>query len=331
MHTSVPLTRILGPFAVVTMMVALAHSAFAGGPATIRGTVVDADGEPLAGVSVSALATGGETPQTVATKKKGAFVLRVPDRDATYRVTFSLDGYVTAETTVHPGPENPPPMNVTLARPVERAPPPPTVEDPPPPEDEAVSVSEQRMAAIPSFNEGVDALQAEDPVTALARFRRATELDPDFAEAFRAVAAAAMQTKEYGVAADAAEKYLEFEPDDPDAIGTAYYSELMIGDTDRMAVSARRLAGVNPGLVSNEMVQHSIVLFENNLYAQSRALLEVIVDLQPDLAPAHLQLGLTCNSLGDVECTRAALKRFLEIAPDDDNAAMARSLLEYLN
>ncbi len=156
-------------------------------------------------------------------------------------------------------------------------------------------------------------------------------MDPDFPDAYRAIAAVAIQVDQYGIAADAAEKLLKYQPDDLDAIGTAYYSELMMGDTPRMVASARRLADANPDIVSGELLQHATALFDNNQAAQSRALLEVILGSQPDLAPAYLQLGLSCNMLGDSECTRTALTRFLELAPDDPNAATAQSLLDYLN
>ena len=317
--------------AVVSVIVLTASSVSAGNPTIIRGSVVDLDGNPLVGVTMTAVSQDGESSSTTTTKKKGRFALRVPDWDKTYRVTCAFDGYGTVEAMVQPNPDDPPTVDITLARQAEQAPPPPVAEDPPPADDEVVAVSEQRLAAIPVFNEGVDALQAEDQAAALAKFQQAAELDPDFPDAYRAIAAVAIQAEEYPIAADAAEKLLELKPDDLDTIGTAYYAELMMGDTDRMVVSAGRLADANPEIVSAELLQHATALFDNNLAAQSRALLEVILQRQPDLAPAQFQLGLSCNMLGDAECTRAALTRFLELAPDDANAEIARSLLEYLN
>ena len=76
--------------------------------------------------------------------------------------------------------------------------------------------------------------------------------------------------------------------------------------------------------------QHAQVLFDDDELVGSRALLEVILEREPELAPAYLQLGLTCNMQGDVECAKQALARFLEIAPDDPDAAIAQSLLDYL-
>jgi tetratricopeptide (TPR) repeat protein len=190
--------------------------------------------------------------------------------------------------------------------------------------------SAARQEAIPVFNEGVNALEAEDMPTALEFFLKATEIDPDFPEAQIATAAVAMELKNFEVAADAAEEILRLQPDNLDAVGTAYFAELMIGDIERLIPSARRLADVSPELVSNQMLQHAQVLYDDNELVGSRALLEVIIEREPELAPAYLQLGLTCNMLGDVECAKQALGRFLEIAPDDPDAAIAQSLLEYL-
>jgi len=190
--------------------------------------------------------------------------------------------------------------------------------------------SAARQEAIPVFNEGVTALEVQDMPTALERFFEATKIDPDFPEAQIATAAVAMELKNFQIAADAAEEILRLQPDNADAVGTAYFAELMIGDMDRLIPSARRLAEANPELVPNEMLQHAQVLFDDNELAGSKALLEVILEREPELAPAYFQLGLTCNMLGDVECAKQALAKFLEVAPDDPDAATAQSLLDYL-
>jgi len=209
--------------------------------------------------------------------------------------------------------------------------PPTAAEGPEGPKTEGeVETSEARQEAIPVFNEGVAALEAKDLPTALEHFLKASEIDPDFPEAQIATAAVAMELKNFQVAADAAEEILRLQPDNVDAVGTAYFAELMIGDIDRLIPSARRLADASPELVSNEMLQHAQVLFDDNELAGSKALLEIIVEKEPDLAAAYLQLGLTCNMLQDTTCAIEALAKFLELAPDDSEAATAQSLLDYL-
>jgi tetratricopeptide (TPR) repeat protein len=193
-----------------------------------------------------------------------------------------------------------------------------------------IKVNEAREKAIPVFNQGVEALEAKDMQTALEHFLMATEIDPDFPEAQIATAAVAMELKDFQVAANAAEEILRLQPDNVDAVGTAYFAELMIGDIDRLIPSAKRLADTNPEIVSNEMLQHAQVLFDDNELVGSRLLLEVILERQPELAPAYFQLGLTCNMQGDAECAKRALAKFIELAPDDPDAATAQSLLDYL-
>ncbi len=215
----------------------------------------------------------------------------------------------------------------TLAAPV-------LADDPPAQEEPSTEgeseYNEAREEAIPVFNEGVAALELDDMPTALEHFRRASEIDPDFAEASKAMAAVAMELEDFQTAADAAENLVRLQPDNADAIGTAYFAELLLGDVDRLIPSARRLAAVNPEVVSREMLQHATVLFDEQLLAGSRSLLEVILEQEPDLAPAYFQLGLTCNSMGEIECAKNALMKFLELSPDGPDAATAKSLLDYL-
>ena len=192
-------------------------------------------------------------------------------------------------------------------------------------------ISEAREEAIPVFNEGVTALEAEDMATALEKFREASAIDPDFVDASRATAAVAMELQDFQTAADSAENLVRLDPENVDAIGTAYFAELMIGDIDRLIPSARRLADANPSLVSNEMLQHAQVLFDENEWLGSRSLLEVILEHEPELAPAYYQLGLTCNMQGDAECAKQALGKFIELQPEGQDAETAQSLLDYLD
>ena len=270
-------------------------SVSAGGPVTVEGTVVDINGNPLRGVEVMALAADSEEPITASTKKKG---------------TFSKEGFEIVSTEFVPGPEELIPLDVTLALEGE--------------------ISEARELAIPVFNEGVTALEAGDKPAALERFRQASEIDPDFADAARATAAVAVELEDFATAADAGENLVRLQPDNLDAISTAYFAELMLLDMVRFIPSAKRLADANPGVVSNEMVQHATVLSDNNELAGSRALLELVIERAPENTAAYLQLGLVCNMAGDPVCAKDALKRYLELAPDGPDAATARSLLDYL-
>ncbi len=284
----------------------------AGGPVTVGGSVTDINGNPLRDVEVTALAEGSEKPFTAHSRKNGEFSIELPDSDMNYTFRFLKKGFDVVSTELTPGSEELSPLDVTLAL------------------ADQVSFTEARERAIPVFNEGVAALEADDKAAALEKFRQASAIDPDFLEAASATAAIAMDLKDFATAADASENLVRLQPDDITAISTAYFSELMIGDMDRLIPSARRLADANPEVVSSEMVQHARVLFDRDELAGSRSLLELVVEKQPATADAYLQLGLTCNMIGDTACAKDALERYLELAPDGPDAATAQSLLDYL-
>lgn len=290
----------------------LSSNAIAGGPVTVNGSVTDINGNPLRDVEVSALAQGSDNSISAHSKRNGQFSIKLDDFDLMYKLTFTKEGFEPASTEFIPGPEELSPLDVTLAL------------------ADQTPNTEERDRAIPVFNEGVAALELDDKAAALEKFRQASEIDPDFAEAAAATAAVAMDLEDFATAADAAENLVRLQPENLGAISTAYFAELMIADMERLIPSARRLADANPEVVSNEMVQHARVLFDKDELSGSRSLLELVIEKQPETAAAYLQLGLSCNMLGDSACAKDALGRYLELAPDGPDAATAQSLLDYL-
>jgi Tfp pilus assembly protein PilF len=308
--------------------------AFGGETFVIHGVLIDSEGNPLAGATVTAVEVGGESPRATKTNKKGRFAIRIPDVDLAYELTFVVEGYASATATVHPNPENMRPLTVTLTPGGQGPAQPPAASEEAGPDSEvsgpAPAISEARRAAVAVFNEGVAALEAEETATALAKFKQASEIDPEYANAFNAISVIAVELEDWATAADAAEALVRLQPDNLDAISTAYFSELKTRDFDRAIPAARRLAAAKPGVVTDDMAQHAQVMFNEKEYEASKALLEIIVESAPDFAPAYLQLGLTCSALQDAECGVRALERFLELSPDDPEAATARSLLDYM-
>ena len=59
-----------------------------------------------------------------------------------------------------------------------------------------------------------------------------------------------------------------------------------------------------------------------------RELLGVLVlQVRPDAARAHFILGMASYQRGNFETARDHLERFVELAPDDPDAAVARDLV----
>ena len=57
---------------------------------------------------------------------------------------------------------------------------------------------------------------------------------------------------------------------------------------------------------------------------------EKALELEPEMARAHYRLGLAYLSAGELERARNHLTRFIELQPEDPEAATAREMLGYL-
>ncbi len=324
-----------GTVAAAALLAVSAAFAWAAGPgATIHGTVVDEQGQPLAGVQVAVTVAEGTHRLEATTKKKGVFVVRVPDRTAVWEIHCSLEGYADAVEPLQPGTRDMSFVAITMAS-LDQAPevaaPDAPVEPPrPAPAPAPVDSDAARAKAIPVFNQGATALQEGDLATAEAAFRQAAVIDPSFPDAYRALAAVAMEREDYGAAAASAERLLELQGDNVEAARTVYYAAMMLGDPDRLATAARRVLAMGAETSDGEVLGHARDLFESNAQALARAVLEPLVEARLDEAEAHYLLGMCCNSLGDKERARQAFREFLALAPDHPDAASARSMLEYL-
>jgi Tfp pilus assembly protein PilF len=297
----------------------------------VSGKVVDLEGNPLAGAEVVATAGDGSQSFDVVTKKKGRFTLRVPESKSGYLLRARLEGYQDVELEVWPTlgsrtvvdlimEELPEPTEEAAAAQESAAP-----EDPPPPQ-----MDDKRAAAITLFNEAVQAMEEDDRKTAIAKLAEATDIDPEFTEALGALAALALEEKDFKTAADASEKLLRLQPDDIRVLKIAYVANFMIRNAEGLASAARGLAKSEPAIVERDMIRNAKSSFEAGKADICRALMEVAVEAQPDLVEAQLQLGLCCNAEGDSSCAKEAFGVVLELAPDHPEAETVRSLLEYL-
>jgi Flp pilus assembly protein TadD len=324
---SVPVPVVLA-MVLASLGVATLH---AGGPATLQGKVLDEQGAPLAGVQIVITTSDSSLPIEAKTRKKGTFAARIPDRSGQYTVECRLPGYADHVEVIGPNLKEHAFIHVTMSAMPEQAPAAvPEVEARPVQTPDETRPSEQRRAAIPVFNEGVTALQAEDLEAARLKFLEAAELDPDFPEVYRALAVVGVESDDYTLAAKASEELLRLEPQDIQAMSTSYFALAMLGDLERLGPAARRLGQADPSLVEGEMLPYARHLFEENKFKVAEMLCESIIDVRPDLADAYYLLGLCRNTMGDTEGAAVAFEEFVRVAPDHPDAESARSLLEFL-
>jgi tetratricopeptide (TPR) repeat protein len=184
-------------------------------------------------------------------------------------------------------------------------------------------------AAARIFNEGVDAFNAGDTATAQSKFKQVVELDPSNVTAYVALSQVSLTQGAPAEALAMAQQALELEPDNVRAQRLAFDGARLSGDEDAARQALDRLVELDPDWLATTVFEHATDLYNANETAAAALELEYVVKANPELAKARFMYGVALYNTGQVEAGREQLKAFLELAPDDPDAAVARGLLEY--
>lgn len=216
--------------------------------APIRGRVVNEEGEPLSNVQIEVTASVSPGPIKGRTKKNGTFTIVLPNRSWEYELRFELDGYQKLHMPIPAARVMNQVLEITLAR-IHRPASNTTLEarsaetSPGPLEEE---MTEQRRAAVVVFNDGVTALEAGNHEGAEETFRRALEVDPTLAEAYRALIAIASEKENWESVVADARALLRLDSDDLDVHWALYFALLRVGEADSVAAAVRGLVSADP-------------------------------------------------------------------------------------
>ncbi|MCG8462631.1 MAG: tetratricopeptide repeat protein, partial [Holophagales bacterium] len=180
------------------------------------------------------------------------------------------------------------------------------------------------------YNEGGAAFQAGDQATALDKFRRAAELDPSLVDAHHAVATLELAAGDHEAAANAAEQALSLGSDKLETLRVLYSAYEALGRIDELTEIAPRLAAVDPDFGGAKLVEQAAELWNGGQAARAVALSRQALAIDPSIGKAYYFLGLDHLSGGRNAEAREALEKFLELTPDDPEAATAKEMLGYI-
>ena len=180
------------------------------------------------------------------------------------------------------------------------------------------------------YNEGGEAFQAGDKETALSKFQQAAELDPSLTDAHHAIA-----TLEYGkgnheASAAAAEKALELGSDDLRTLRVLYDAYDALGRTEQLAEIAPRLAAVDPDFGGPKLLEQAAALWNAGQSEKAAQLARLALSMDGSLGKAYYFIGLQHLSGGESAEAKAALSKFVEMAPEDPEAATAKEMMTYI-
>ncbi len=202
-------------------------------------------------------------------------------------------------------------------------------------EAEAIAATlEEAEGALASakriYNEGGEAFQAGDKETALIKFEEAAELDPSLVDAHHAVATLQLAKGNHEASATAAERALAQGSEDIRTLRVLYDAYDALNRTEELADIAPRLAAVDPDFGGSKLVEQAAELWNGGHTDKAVALSRRALVIDPNLAKAYYFIGLNHLSGGENPEAKAALQKFIEMAPDDPEAATAKEMMSYI-
>jgi len=184
-------------------------------------------------------------------------------------------------------------------------------------------------AAVRIFNQGADAVRVGDVDTAMERFQKAAELDPELAPAHAALARLYLEKKENEKALAAAETALNIDPDLVDVQKVRYEAYRRMGDEEKAKEVFAEMAAADPEGLAETLYENGREAFNAGNTEQARIAFEQALQADPDYARAHYMLGLVYVNSGQPAKAKEHLNKFIELAPDDPEVATAKEMLQY--
>lgn len=179
------------------------------------------------------------------------------------------------------------------------------------------------------YNEAIDVYRAGDRAKARALLEEAVTVDPTLVQPHIFLGAICREDGDIECARREVEAVLALEPDNALAVRLAYDMAVARGDDEVEMALAAKLAEVDPDYAVEELFKRGVEHYDASLYEEAVGLMNLVLQVRPDEPKAIFILGMAAFNQGDTETARANLERFIELVPDDPDAAIARELLSY--
>ena len=301
--------------------------AFAAAPAaaqsgSIRGKVVDAQGNPVEGAKVGIIDVeiSGKALETK-TNKKGEY-LQVGLQPGRYKITVAK-GDLTAskDTQVHLDMGV---LDFTLA---------PSQGGGMSKED-AAKQKAKVDAMNATFKEGVDLVNQGKDDEAIAKFQEVIASAPNCAEGYSNIGTIQVHEKKFDEAEQSYKKAIELKSDfaDPYAgLATVYNAQkkpdLALEASKKAAELSGAAAGPGGGGSASAVFNQGVILWNAGKIPEAQTQFEQAVKLDPNLAEAHYWLGMALVNAGKATDAKDHFETYLKLAPTGQYAETAKNIL----
>jgi tetratricopeptide (TPR) repeat protein len=271
----------------------------------VYGKVFDQAGEPVAGITM--IVTDPEVAHfkiELETDEEGKYSVTLVDATRPYTYRVEGKGYQTFETSFKIPAGESREMNFTV-----------------------LSAS---LAAPDVFNEGNAAAREGDYALAKEKYRQALMLDSGLVPAHAALATVLLLENSYAEAAEAAEAALALEPTNEKMLALRYQALSALGDKEKTKEALAALEAADPKVAATDLFNRGVVAFDAGRMQDATEALEQALAADPEYFKAHYYLGLCHVNTGNPALAKEHLTAFIEMAPEDPDAAAARDMLSYL-
>jgi tetratricopeptide (TPR) repeat protein len=314
---------ILTALVLLPLLFTLAGPLHAVGEGRVIGTVMDGQNKPIQGAKILVTLPGvASYKQEKTSDKAGKFTLLILDATKEYKVRIEKEGFQPFEEALKPTIQETLRISYTLA---------PVPEAVPAADPAAAKELEGKNEAVLAYNAGVGKLKADDKVGATASFEEALKLNPDLIEAYAVLADLYVEQKKYPQAIAAAERVLQTKPADAGALTALYDAAQATGDKAKADVALNGMLAGAPGReTAIRLLNKGVTDFNENRMPEAISAFERAEKADPTLAKAHYMLGLAYVNTDNKPKAVEHFAKFLEMAPNDENADTAKAMLEEL-
>lgn len=169
------------------------------------------------------------------------------------------------------------------------------------------------------FSQGVQAVRAGDDERAIELFREAASLNPRLHQAYRNIGTIHFNDGQYEEALVELDRTLEIDPRNQEAHRMKYFSFASLGRLDDSIAAGKAWIEVNP--TAGRQVQFQAQqLFDQEAFGNAKLYDQSLIAWDDNHPRAHFRLGVIYRRSADSGPAREHLTRYLESAPDDEDA-----------
>jgi len=312
-------SRLAWQFALVSLVV-LGFALPAAAQGMITGTVVDAQGNPVADAKITIEQTDGVTRKfETKSDKKGSFI-QIGLQSASFKVTAEAKaGTATATARVSQrGPSN---VRLVIGGGAGNDP------------AVAAKTAELRKA----FDEGVALSREGKYDDSVAAFNRAIALNPKCPDCFYNIGFAYAQKKDYAQSEENYKKALEVKPDYAEAyngLANIYNAQRKFDQAAEASAKASQLSAAAPGALqggnADALYNEGVILWNGGKIPDAKAKFQAAIAANPNHAESHYQLGMALVNEGKLQDAGGEFDTYLKLSPEGPNAATAKALVAQL-